>query len=373
MTSPIFCLDCSPTAAGRCILSGYLALKVFSTLLWLAGALSVVPALAGTLLVANKSSATLTLVDARSGEVIEVLPTGVGPHEVDVSPDGRTAVVANYGFIRGGNSLTVIDVPSATVAGTINLGEHSRPHGVAWLQDNRRVAVTTEGSRHLLVVDVDAGEITAAYPTGQDGSHMVAIAQGEDPVAFVANMRSGSVTRIGLGSGDVVSKRTGAGAEGIAVSPDGGTVWIAHRAENSLKVLDADTLDTIADLETGSFPIRVEFTHDGRYVVVSNARSDTFSVYDAIALALVREIDLELEGRTRTGLSGFFAGLFGSSNATVPIGIQPAPGRLWIALANADRVAEVDTEAWTVTRTVEAGREPDGMGWSPLTAGIDAD
>ena len=74
---------------------------------------------------------------------------------------GRWAVVSDYG-VRGseGNTLTIIDVPAARVARTIDLGDHSRPHGMRWL-DERRVLVTTEGSRSVVVVDVVDGEITS--------------------------------------------------------------------------------------------------------------------------------------------------------------------------------------------------------------------
>ncbi len=55
------------------------------------------PALAGTLVVANKSEATVSLVDVASGEVRATLPTGNAPHEVAVSPDSALALVGNYG------------------------------------------------------------------------------------------------------------------------------------------------------------------------------------------------------------------------------------------------------------------------------------
>ena len=53
--------------------------------------------LTGTLIVLNKAEASVSLLDAASGGELYKLPTGAGPHEVAVSPDGRTAVVANYG------------------------------------------------------------------------------------------------------------------------------------------------------------------------------------------------------------------------------------------------------------------------------------
>ena len=52
---------------------------------------------AATLIVANKAEASVSLVDLASGKVAATLPVGTGPHEVAVSPDGRLALIANYG------------------------------------------------------------------------------------------------------------------------------------------------------------------------------------------------------------------------------------------------------------------------------------
>ena len=76
---------------------------------------------AATLVVANKAEATTSLIDLDSGTVVATLPTGDGPHEVGISPDGQFAMVSNYGR-RGnpGNSLTLIDIASASVVKTID-------------------------------------------------------------------------------------------------------------------------------------------------------------------------------------------------------------------------------------------------------------
>ena len=73
----------------------------------LVGLLLVSNAWSATLVVANKAEATVSLIDLDDGRVAATLATGDGPHEVDVSADGRFALVTNYG--RGGqsgNSLT---------------------------------------------------------------------------------------------------------------------------------------------------------------------------------------------------------------------------------------------------------------------------
>src|SRR5687768_8975150 len=101
---------------------------VWSSLLSLAAGVATA-APSGTLLVLNKSDDTVSFIDLASNEVKATLPTGDGPHEVAVSADGKTAVIANYGdSANPGKTLSVIDVPGKKVVRTIDLGEYRRPH-----------------------------------------------------------------------------------------------------------------------------------------------------------------------------------------------------------------------------------------------------
>jgi len=120
----------------------------------------------GTVIVANMGDNTATLLDVASRRVVATLPTGNGAHEVAVSHDGRWAVVSNYG-VRGapGNSLTVIDVPAATVARTIDLGEFKRPHGSAFLPGDSLFVVTSEVSKAIVLVNFAAGTVAGSIPT----------------------------------------------------------------------------------------------------------------------------------------------------------------------------------------------------------------
>ena len=71
----------------------------------------------GTLIVLNKSDNNVSLINLATKKAVATIPTGVGPHEVAVSPNGKIAVVANYGTGQApGSSLTVIDVPGKNAA-----------------------------------------------------------------------------------------------------------------------------------------------------------------------------------------------------------------------------------------------------------------
>ncbi len=86
--------------------------------------------LAAELLVLNKRDATLVFVDPVSGKIGATLSTGSGPHEVEVSNDGKIAFVSNYGAQVGWPLLTIVDVPARKELKTLDLGELRRPHGL---------------------------------------------------------------------------------------------------------------------------------------------------------------------------------------------------------------------------------------------------
>jgi YVTN family beta-propeller protein len=320
------------------------------------------PAAADTLVVLNKSEATASLIDLTKGAVAATLPTGQAPHEVDVSPDGRFALVANYGTRTApGSTLTVIEIVYARVVRTIALGEYTRPHGVRWL-DGTRAAVTSEAAKALLIVDVVKGSVEAAIPTGQEVSHMVAVTPDRSR-AFVANIGSGTVTAIDLVARKALgSVATGAGAEGIDVTPDGTHVWVTNRAADTVTVLDAKTLAVAATVPAKSFPIRARVTPDGRWVLVSNARTGDLAVFDAATRAEARRVALNVTARTTENRLMEF----GASSVPIGVVVRPDGKRAWVAHANADVITVLDLERWTTAGSLTAGKEPDGMAYSAL-------
>jgi YVTN family beta-propeller protein len=238
---------------------------------------------------------------------------------------------------------------------------------VAWLPDGKRVAVTAEESRALLIVDVPGGNVEAAIDTDQDVSHMVVVS-ADGKRAYVANIGSGSMTAIDLeGRARLKTVSTGGGAEGIALQPGGKTLWVTNREADTVSVVDTGSLEVVATLPSPSFPIRAAATSDGRFVLVSNARSGAVAVFDAKGRKEERRITMTLEAAGTEGR--LFGGQFGKSPVPIGILLHPDGKRAYVANANADAVAVVDLSTWAVSGTLRAGKEPDGMAYSPLTSG----
>jgi YVTN family beta-propeller protein len=154
------------------------------------------------------------------------------------------------------------------------------------------VVVTAEQSQALLVVDVGAGRVERAIPTGQRGTHMVAVS-ADGRRAWTANIGSGSVTLVDLARGDTVRTRvTGPRPRGhrreprrprgVGRRPRPRPDHRARRGHARLARL----------VPTGRFPNRLKFTPDGRHVLVSNAAAGTLGVYDARGRRLAATVAL---------------------------------------------------------------------------------
>jgi len=290
------------------------------------------------------------------------LPTGTGPHEVAVSPDGSRAVVADYGDATPGTTLTVFDLASGTVANTLSLKELIRPHGVQFLPDGKRLAVTSESTRSLLVIDVDSGALVHRIPTRARTSHMVVITP-DGRFAFVSNITSGSVSVVNLEEGAFIKEiPTGAGCEGMDISPDGTWLWTANRDANTLSVILVEAMRVAYEVECADFPIRLKFTTDGSQAWVTCAESSQVRIFDRDSRDEVGTIAIEADLADDAGDR-----LFGASmqDSPVPIGLlmHPDGKTAYVAAANADVVLAIDVATHKVTGGFSAGPEPDGLGF----------
>ena len=221
----------------------------------LAGAAS-----AQTLIVLNKSDHEAALVNPETFEVTARLATGRGPHEVATSADGRMAYVSNYGsygvFRPGeqrqepGETITVLDLKARKVMATWTLGEFKRPHGIVVSRDGKRLWVTVEENKAVLEINTASGKIVKSWKTDQETSHMVVPTLDEKKL-YVSNIRSGSVTVITRATDAVQTIVTAAGAEGIAISPDGKEVWVTNRGAHTISVIDVATDTVKATFESG--------------------------------------------------------------------------------------------------------------------------
>lgn len=299
----------------------------------------------GTLIVLNKGAHTATFIDLASDEVVGTVPTGRGPHELAVTGDGRWAVSTDYG---GGNSLTVMDVAGMSVARTIDLSRHPRPHGAFFLPGDTVLAVTSEASRNVVLVQPFRGEIVGAISTVAGGSHMVAVT-GDGSTLYTGDMQAGTVSRLDVASrSKTASYRVPPTPEAITASPDGSQVWVGSNEEGLVSVLNTVTGTVEASFEDFAWPYRILIVPEHDLVVIPDLSQSGF----------VRLVDYS--SRTDAGRLEF------SGDGPQGVALTHDKSTLFLSLSRAGQVAVIDLATRRVLRRIDVGPAPDGIGWSPI-------
>jgi len=316
----------------------------------------------GTLLSVNRDGGSVSFIDLVTGIEIARVPVGpVIPHEVAVSADGRFALTTEYGpNNRHGRHIVLIDVANASIAKRIDIGPNSRPHTALFLSDGRHAVATMQESDQLALVDLQTGSVVRTYPTGGREGHMVRLSPDNTRAYVTSRGAEGTLSVIFLQEErDPVVIPTGAGAEGLAVSPVSGEIWVANRSETSISIIDAESLQVVAKLDSRISAGRVEISPDGRYAIVPNGGGGRdvpqyLRLYDVTERQLIMEVPLR-DGEAQPGNFGIWIH-DGKAYAS-------DPGQGTIQAFNLDDLGDR-------TLLIENREAPDGLAWSPLRVNV---
>ena len=300
----------------------------------------------GHVLVANQQSASASLIDLAT-DTATVIPVGVGPHEAVISPSGRVGLITIYGIGGAvGNEIAVIDILTGRVTKTISLGQYTRPHGANFLPgDETRVAVTSETTQNVVIVNLASGTVEQAIPTGAAGSHMIGVT-ADGARAFTSDVGTGAVSELDLVKKTLVRVIPVAPrVEGVAVTPDGSQVWAGSNTNGTVSVIDAKA-GTIVDTLTGfGMPYRLAISADGRTAIVCDPNANKIHVVDIRTRRVVWTLD----------------------DIGSPRGVNIAPDgkSAFITIATDETMGVVDLEARKITRRIKVQQSPDGVWYGP--------
>lgn len=309
--------------------------------------------LTGTVVAVNQQSDTVTLIDLKTMEAYRHVAVVGGPHEAAASPDGRSVVVTNYNKQGVGQqkALSVLALPSGDTIKTIDLGEYRAPHDVRWVDDTR-VVVTSEANQALLLVNITSGAIERVFRTEAGVSHMLALSTDRTRL-YCSNMRDGSVSAFDFKTGAKIKDvQTGKECEGVGVTPDGRWVWAGNRAEDTISIIDTQTLEVTKRITSPGFPYRVQFTRDGKLALVPHARASSLVVADVASQTIVKSIKLGLTKVAEPSTAGVFP--------------HPDNRHAFVTVRNDNSLLVLDLTTGETLARVEVQNSPDGVTYSPV-------
>ncbi len=250
----------------------------------------------GVAIVMNSASASFSVIDVATRQVIRTTPVLREPHHWALSPDRASLLIGD----PGGDAMFFLDPETGAIqrrtafsdpyqlwfgpegrhfvvaalkvnhvdiydGRTLQLAKRfqlpTMPSHISYAPDGSMVFVTLQDNGKLVGIDLKSLAITWQSEIGKtpagvfwhDGKLLVGV-MGSDYVA-VADPVDGSVQR---------RVHTGRGAHNMFFSPDAKLVYVTNRVEGTVSVLDAGTLDVRHSYNVPNGPDCVAFAPDGK-------------------------------------------------------------------------------------------------------------
>jgi DNA-binding beta-propeller fold protein YncE len=211
-------------------------------------------------------------------------------HEMVLSPDGSKVYASIYGGgIFGKNvhpdrRIGIIDLSTKTLERTIDVGATVAPHGVM-LDASGTLWATGELGNALLAIDVETGAVQTVDIGGSP--HWLAVSHSAGKV-FASCKTSDFVVVVDIQQCRAIDKIPIPNlAEGVAVTPDGETLYVCAHRKGEFYQFDARShaLRRTIAMEGAPGDVRqlrrVRGSPDGRYVLVASHVDNHAAIYDA--------------------------------------------------------------------------------------------
>jgi YVTN family beta-propeller protein len=246
---------------------------------------------------------------------------GARPNAVAISPDGATAAFLTAAC-NGCAVVTTVDVKTGKVLSQLNPGKGGgAPTGIVYSADGRHL-YASDTAGYVLAADVNAdGTLTQQ--------------------ALIPMPTAGGWT---------------AYPEGLALSPDGKSLYVALSRANALGVIDLATQKVVEQIPVGNAPWGV--TVDGGSVFVSNEGGRPAQPGDFTNNSSGTNIVADKgSGGAATGSVSVVDVASQKTTASIPVGLEPTSmhleGRnLFVADTNSDDVSVIDTGSRKVVKTI---------------------
>lgn len=211
---------------------------------------------------ADMSTGVLSVIDVASmTEVAEIDVPGEA-HALAMSPRGDRVYVTNTA-----NSVFAVSVATRTIVGTSTVG--SGPWGIAFwtTATDSLMYVTARDGGSISEIDMRTGGVLRTLAVG-GRPHGIAIAP-DGSTLYVADDSNGDVVFVNRVTGAVTRRLSAPGAFGIAIAPDGNTLYVTTNP-GRIVVVDVPSGTVIKQESTLGQPRQIIVLPDGNTALAAN-------------------------------------------------------------------------------------------------------
>lgn len=252
--------------------------------------------------ITNEAMHSLDVVDARTLRVKRRIPLSGRPNNVGVMGDGSKVYVA---IMEMPGSVDIIDV--ATMTNVKTLPVNGAIHNVYVTPDSRYAVAGSIHTSTINVIDTRTDEVAwelemssgirpMTFDTKPDGSTKNIFVQlsGFHGFAVVDFDKREEVARVEHpavpGEEAHMDGLQGAPAHGLAVSPDGKTLWSTSKVYSHVYIHSLPDLKEVGRVFVGQHPEWITFTPDGKRAYIGAAGDNVTYAVDAVQMKTIAKI-----------------------------------------------------------------------------------
>jgi len=205
--------------------------------------------------VTNTSPGTVAVINATTNAVDATIPVGAQPTDIAITPDGARVFVVNF----GSDSVSVIDTQRNREIGVIPLFldqlDPVSPSHIA-ITSLGTAYVTSFFSDAVFAIETATGSISDEFALYNAQPGAVAVA-GDGLTAYIAGPASGEVFAINTTTKAFINDPVGEDPEALALTPDGGFLFVTNAGSNDVSVINTDGVYVVATIPVAESPLGV--------------------------------------------------------------------------------------------------------------------
>ncbi|HZR02217.1 MAG TPA: cytochrome D1 domain-containing protein [Burkholderiales bacterium] len=264
------------------------------------------------LVVANRDTGDVAIIDRASGKVVKRVPIGKNPEFVRIRDD--QAFVSFEPASVGGPPpkpgsaeekalrqereeesaqparIAVIDLKQGQVIREITGGMETE--GIEFSGDGKKILVTNEADQNVTVYDIATGKLLKTISTKEYGNRPRGIKIAPNGKYYVVSLEySNKLVLLDDQFNVIKVVPTGDTPYGLAFSRDGERLFVALSKADALQVFDTRTWQPIRNIPTGQRCWHFSFTPDDSKILVACGRSNEIVVIDAKTFEPIKHIE----------------------------------------------------------------------------------
>jgi YVTN family beta-propeller protein len=302
------------------------------------------PAGAATLYITNTKSNSISIIDTTTFEVTGTIALGQGkPNRVVFHPDGKLAWVV----YDKSHDLGVVDAETRKLVKRVKIG--GNPYNLNFSHDGRYLYVldwsSDTSNDEVIVWDLKGEKIEWRLEVSTWPAHSVFTRDGR--LVYVSGETAGDVTVIDTTTRAAVARviHGGGDAMGLALSPDGKTLYAGAGENKTVLKIDTGTNKQVGSIAVPGVVHETTLTLDGKFLYVTLRKANKVVVISTADDKIVKVVD--------------------SRGYPDLVTMEPSGRYAFVTNRYADAVSVIDVTTHKEVRRIRVGKAPHGMALRP--------